>query len=824
MTDYHDYNEPDQGAERWHVPLNENFRKIDADVEIRDTQANRSDYEPKDGAKYFETDTGDIYLGDGTNWNRQSIASGAETSVSDDGAEVVKDVTDIDLTDGYFDVDNPGGAEVDVSITDDSIDTPAIDLSITPTWTGQHRFDSGIDTRGDIVDDTTTVWDSASGYLPQSALENDSLTVTGGDGLKNGGSVSLGASTTLNIEPADFAGTHLSDDGSDNLTVDDDFVLNTGDTIAGDLFIDDSGEFTVGDTSSHHDENVEVVGTGFDDTQTVIAGYSDTDGRVAGSIQLFSSRGTTLGSKATVQDGDRLGTVSFRGIDADNNAQTSSLIRSLVEGSAGSGSVPSNLLVSTTDGSGNLNEALRLDSAQDAQFTSSVLVNGSAGTTPSAALEVGSGDLALTGGSDPSITDGSNIRLGVKGSRTLLNDQSGTTGMVIANSFMDIEANSNRPVRIRDEESGNTALEYSTAPSLGDGQLTVNAETTFKPTNGENAELIAVGAGSDRLQLELRHNTNGITTPEELSLIQFTGPDSNSNLTAYGRIRPIATTDTDGSEDGRLEFETIVNGSPSEQLRLEGDQIISPNIGSSSNPAFTFSDGGNSGLYTVSDDVRVAAGGNNIINFRSSDIRVGKEFRLTGNTISEVGGTADANSGSIRLANEATINARNSGNDGDIRVLRTNNSDKVVVGGTNASEVVLNADNGSVKTFSPVEVPDNSITVESDTGNESITFAAAGTGDILSVGADSNGERSFIFDQVGNISFFDFYNSNSVGNERIVVGSVPFLASNARRFGVPTKGTDPTNATDGDIWYRSDLDEYRGVEAGTTVSFDTTAV
>jgi len=199
VTDFHDYNEPDQGAERWHVPLNENFREIDADIEIRDTEANRGDYEPKEGAKYFETDTGDIYLGDGANWQRQSIASGAETSVSDDGSEVVNDVTDIDLTDGYFDVTNPGGSAVDVSVTDNSIDTDPIDASIEPTWTGQHRFDLGIDVRGDVVDDTTTVWDSTNGYVPQTSLENDTVTVNSGNALEGGGDIALGGSTTLAV-------------------------------------------------------------------------------------------------------------------------------------------------------------------------------------------------------------------------------------------------------------------------------------------------------------------------------------------------------------------------------------------------------------------------------------------------------------------------------------------------------------------------------------------------------------------------------------------------------------------------------------------------
>lgn len=107
---------------------------------------------------------------------------------------------------------------------------------------------------GDINDNGgNLVYDITNNFVPQARLENDSITVTAGDGLKNGGSVALGGTTTVDVEPADFAGTYLSDDGSDNLQVDisnhlqndgsgnievaDDFVLNTGDNIAGDLDI-----------------------------------------------------------------------------------------------------------------------------------------------------------------------------------------------------------------------------------------------------------------------------------------------------------------------------------------------------------------------------------------------------------------------------------------------------------------------------------------------------------------------------------------------------------------------------------------------------------
>ena len=68
MTSNHGYNTPAEGAVDWHVPLNENFKKIDTDVEIRDAEENLGQYTPKEGAKFLATDTGVRYLGDGSQW------------------------------------------------------------------------------------------------------------------------------------------------------------------------------------------------------------------------------------------------------------------------------------------------------------------------------------------------------------------------------------------------------------------------------------------------------------------------------------------------------------------------------------------------------------------------------------------------------------------------------------------------------------------------------------------------------------------------------------------------------------------------------------
>jgi len=70
-TPNHDYTKPERGAEDWDDLLNQNFDDIDADVEIRDTGGpteGQNSYTPTQGAKYFDTQAGDIYLADGNTW------------------------------------------------------------------------------------------------------------------------------------------------------------------------------------------------------------------------------------------------------------------------------------------------------------------------------------------------------------------------------------------------------------------------------------------------------------------------------------------------------------------------------------------------------------------------------------------------------------------------------------------------------------------------------------------------------------------------------------------------------------------------------------
>lgn len=83
MTDNHDYNTPAQGERNWHAPLNENFEALDTDVEIRDEDANRGEYEPDEGAKFLATDTGVVYEGDGEEWVQRLVMAQGNSLAND---------------------------------------------------------------------------------------------------------------------------------------------------------------------------------------------------------------------------------------------------------------------------------------------------------------------------------------------------------------------------------------------------------------------------------------------------------------------------------------------------------------------------------------------------------------------------------------------------------------------------------------------------------------------------------------------------------------------------------------------------------------------
>ena len=96
MTDTlnHEYNVPDHGSQDWHSPLNENFEAFEADIELREVEANLGEYTPTEGTKFLATDTGVVYVGDGADWVAQFVHPGYDASADSGGLAVVERSTD----------------------------------------------------------------------------------------------------------------------------------------------------------------------------------------------------------------------------------------------------------------------------------------------------------------------------------------------------------------------------------------------------------------------------------------------------------------------------------------------------------------------------------------------------------------------------------------------------------------------------------------------------------------------------------------------------------------------------------------------------------
>ncbi|MCL9818284.1 hypothetical protein [Natronocalculus amylovorans] len=168
------YNIPESGTSDWHIPLNENFENLERDVEIRDTESNLDEYEPKDGAKYLAVDTGKVYLGNGENWNTlgtidevsgsvdSSSISGITSARTNVGAMVGGTYHDNTYTQGGYgvvfeaqdlhigsvvvdsDLSNVSNDEIEVQLRewrDGSTDAPVVDSKIIRLSGGTERVE-----------------------------------------------------------------------------------------------------------------------------------------------------------------------------------------------------------------------------------------------------------------------------------------------------------------------------------------------------------------------------------------------------------------------------------------------------------------------------------------------------------------------------------------------------------------------------------------------------------------------------------------------------------------------------------------------------------
>jgi len=165
------------------------------------------------------TDFADSFLSQGP--SPHQIGVNITNGLESDGANSLRpsggQIADVFLSEG----NNPHQLSVNIGrgITGDGDNNISVNEATEFNFENVIDFISGLDVSDDITDGTTVIWDSSEGYVNQDALENSVITLNAGNGLKNGSTAELGGAFGLDIEPADFVGSYIIDEGSDLIAV-----------------------------------------------------------------------------------------------------------------------------------------------------------------------------------------------------------------------------------------------------------------------------------------------------------------------------------------------------------------------------------------------------------------------------------------------------------------------------------------------------------------------------------------------------------------------------------------------------------------------------
>ena len=423
---------------------------------------------------------------------------------------------------------------------------------------------------GSSAQDITGLWSS----IPNAALSNSSLTVTAGNGLANGGSVSLGGSVTLNVGAAVGGGisvgtNDISLDTSNSRNVDHDNVsistgtgLSGGGTIASnrtisldyagtDNFIDsatnlEGTSIALTDTIVYHDATDNNVKKGLvSDLPFTNSSGSVTSVAISGTDGIDVDSGSPITSSGTIT----LGLSSVPNASLANSSVTVTAGNGLVNG--GSVSLGGSVTLNVAGGTGILANAN--DVSLDYAGTDNYILAAGAGT----------GDIT-TSMYIPVSDTSNNVKKYTVNALPFTNNQGTVTSVAISGSD-GIDVDSGSPIT----SSGTIALGLSNVPntSLANSSVTV--------TGGDGL----TGGGAVSLGGSVTLNVGAGT------LIDVDGSNVNVDLSEL----VTSTSNADG------DFFVVVD-SLNAQKKLTKGNI---NISGFNNDAGYITSGGNTNLYST---------------------------------------------------------------------------------------------------------------------------------------------------------------------------------------------------------------------------------
>jgi hypothetical protein len=324
--------------------------------------------------------------------------------------------------------------------------------------------------------------------------------------------------------------------------------------------IDTSGRLLVG-TSSSFDANCTLQAVGGNAAQFFRWGADGCN------VYIGCARGTQ-GSPSTLNNGDIIGSLKFRGHDGSAYRDGAS-ITAVVDATTGASDFPSRLEFSTTaDGASSPTERMRITSAGAVGI----------GTTSPVIAGAGYNGLTVNG------STGGTIYLqggGTSSGRLVATSTDFYIGTVQAGGNLIFQHQDGSYERARIDSSGRLLVGTSSSPSLTIGQY---AKIHLVGNTADAAGDSVLNLGRGILA------SSGIAANTPLGILQFTDSAGAAHATIIG-----ATDATTGSNDypGRLVFSTTADGasSPTERMRINAGGNFLINQTTTDDPAGTNTQG-----------------------------------------------------------------------------------------------------------------------------------------------------------------------------------------------------------------------------------------
>jgi hypothetical protein len=521
-------------------------------------------------------------------------------------------------------------------------------------------------------------------------------------------------------------------------------------TFDGDTYLKNGNGLVVGDTTLDSITGItpqlQVNGTSWNDSSLRLTRYESASSSPP-FLVFGKSRSGTVGTEGTaVQTGDSVLRLEGYGDDGTDlgSGSVSGRLDVAVDGSVSTDTVPGRFEFSTTDSTGSLTEALRIDSNQDVIVQNGDLLFGN-----SKIFDSGSDNLTIQANDVLKLISGASG--GANGIELQTNQ--GTIAKVENNNLL--MESSGSTLQLQDGSAASPALTFSSDTDTGlfsatADKLSITAggsRSAFFIGGGislDGNNLIGVGGTPDA-------NTGDIRLADDTS-IRARNSDDTADITLI---------ETAGAFDGpRIGGANSQAAMMQTNLRLQGNQITrvggftdasSGAIRMANDTGIFARDSGNSNdirALTVDASDRIRIGNTN-----ESFILAASDLSLNGSDIVAVGGVTDASSGAIRMANASQIAWRNSGDSADhhIEFDGANDFDVVHGGGTNftvGSDGNVEIPNGNLDMGSNDINGINILQQSPSFGNLSLYTAGGGT-DGIQLRDTANGQNIAVFEEGG---------------------------------------------------------------------------